>query len=218
MVYKKKYSKYDRYSKRAYNSLAVASKALSVAYGVKKLLNVEFKFHDVQLTNETIPIIPLITQISNIALGDTDVTRDGSQIKAVRLNIKWTVQVNATAATQNRMRIMVVQDKQTNGAIYTDTDLLQDVSAQDGIVSMNNLDNKFRFRVLFDRRIAVSSDGTATKFVSFNKKLQMKIRFDADAAAITSLTSNSISVLMLSNHATLTPSVTMFSRLRYVDN
>jgi len=94
MPYKKSYNRrpkgrpYGRYVKHAGTALDYSIKALTIARGIKKMINVEYKFHDVQLTSVALPQTPLITQLTNIAQGDTDQTRDGAQVKLTRLSIK----------------------------------------------------------------------------------------------------------------------------------
>lgn len=206
----------SRYLGYAGSAVSTASKALAVAYGIKRLLNVEFKFHDVQLTLTPVTIAPIITQLTNIAQGDTDQTRDGAQVKLTRLNIKLYIQ-NNSGSNSTAMRIMIVHDKQTNQAIYADTDLLSDVTANDGIVSSLNLDNKYRFEILYNKVVTMQNVGNSTHYLNIKKELDLRLRFDASTPSIADLTSSSLSIVFISS-TTANPIVTMFARLRYVDN
>ncbi len=185
---------------------------------LKRLINVEFKFHDVQLTVFSIPVVPVITQLSNIAIGDTDNTRDGSQLKCLSLQISYLLQIHASASS-SVVRVLLVKDKQTNQAIYSATDLLSDVTASDGIVSPYNRDNRLRFTVLHDKTHVLTTAG-ANRTRVFGKKFRQDqvIRYDASAGDITDLTQSSYSIIFTSNEPTNTPTVTLFSRLNYVDN
>ncbi len=232
MPYQRKYTKYKkRYKRRtsyrkpassgylgyAGTAINTASKALAVAYGIKKLLNVEFKFFDTQLTATAIPVIPVITQLTNIPQGDTDQTRDGAQVKLTRLDIKMVVNSHASAVS-TEFRVMVVLDKQTNQAIYNATDLLSDVTAGDSIVSALNLDNKYRFRVLYNKVMSFSNVGHNSQYTQISIPLDLRLRFDASTPSIADLTSNSLSMLFTSSQATNTPNLSLFARIRYVDN
>ena len=55
-----------------------AKKALVIAKGVRRLLNVEIKNFDTQFTFVTLGA-PTITQLTNIPRGDTTNERDGAQ-------------------------------------------------------------------------------------------------------------------------------------------
>ncbi len=194
-----------------------AKRALLMAKSIKSLMNVEFKNHDVSATSIAISTTPDITQLTNLAQGDTTNTRDGASVKFVSLSFKYTL-VQHADATATLVRIMLVLDRQTNEAIYTDTDLLADVTVADAIVSPRNLDNGHRFRVLYDKVHALSDSGSVVQYGKFYKKLQLKVRYDAAAALIGSITQSSLSLFIVSTEPTSTPAFTHRIRLRYVDN
>ncbi len=203
------FGKADRYAGRT--ALFMAKKALS-------MLNVEYKFHDVQLTSTTLTDVPLIVQLTNIAQGDTETTRDGAQIKLTRLTLRYRLQASGTPQ-KNQIRVILVHDKQTNQSIYAIGDLLQDTTAIDNLISPNNLDNKFRFKVLYNK-VHTTSLGSVSGFLykEINMELDMRIRFDASTPDITDLTSSSLSIVFIDNEAVNGSALTLFSRLRYVDN
>lgn len=217
--YKKRYNKnfYDRNIPRVQSAMNVASKALVIATAVKKLVNVEYKFHDVQVTSTAITDTPTIIELTNIPQGDTDITRDGAQVKLVRINIKYSILINVTAAS-TQVRCMLVHDRQTNQAIYTATDLLADATNIDNITSMLNLDNKYRFQVLYNKVHTLSNVGRNNSYSEVSKQLNLKIRYDGSTPDITDLTSSSLSWLVVGNQATSDPIHTFFSRVRYIDN
>ncbi len=194
-----------------------AKKALGIAKHLKRLVNVEIKNFDVQQTNTTIAGSPVIIQLSNIPQGDTTITRDGAQCKVLALELSIFL-TRHSSSTNSTVRLMLVCDKQTNQAIYVNSDLLEDVTIIDGLVTRYNLDNKFRFSVIWDRLFHINEGSSSSK--SFKKTFRMNkiLRFDGNTPSIADLTSNSLSLVQVSNEATNTPSITMFSRLRYVDN
>ncbi len=219
MPYKRNYSKktYKRPGYRACGKMVYgdAKKALIMARGVKRLLNVEIKFFDTQLVSAMNNSIT-ITQLTNIPQGDTGITRDGSQCKMLGLAFDYFIAVHASAVS-TICRVMVVVDKQTNQAIYDDSDLLEDTSSVDSIVSPRNLDNKHRFTILYDKRHNLSA-ANATVHVKTYIKKDLLLRYDASTPSIADLTQNSLSFLMVSNESTNTPTIASFSRVRFVDN
>ncbi len=194
-----------------------AKRALLMAKSIKSLMNVEFKNHDVGQTAVAFAVAPVITQLTNIAIGDTTNTRDGSSVKLVSILFKYNILMNASA-TKTACRVLIIHDRQTNEAIYTGTDFFSDVSAGDGIVSARNLDNGHRFQVLYDKVHTYSATGRQISYHQFYKKLNLKLRYDNAAAAITSLTQSSLSLVLVTNEATNVPTITSLTRLRYVDN
>ncbi len=218
--YKKKtrYSRSTRYMSQGHSALALAGQALTVAYGVKKLMNVEFKFHDVQFTSANISTSAKITELTNIPQGDTDQSRDGAQVKLTKINIRYMITAHASDPT-TLVRVMLVHDRQTNQAIYEILDLLQDTSANDSICSLLNLDNKYRFAILYNKVHTFSDNWKEASFHEINKTLNLKIRYDNSTPDITDLTSSSLSLVMISTSASTNfPVATVFARLRYVDN
>lgn len=217
---------YRRYNRRSYKKQKcpvpmfgrLDRKAYKMAKKALRFLNVEFKHHDVKATIQAISDTPLIVELTNISQGDTDTTRVGAQIKLSQLNIKLDAIINSSASP-TFLRVMLIKDKQTNQLPYAASDLLEDISISDSIVSPLNLHNKFRFRVLYDRVYTLSAaGGEPLRYFQINKILNDKIRYDASSGTIGDLTSTSYSLLLVSNQPVNTPAVTFFSRVRYVDN
>ncbi len=194
-----------------------ASKALVLAKHVKSLLNVEIKNHDTGLTQTAISSTFQVIELTNIAQGDTTLTRDGASLKVTGINLKYKLSQHASA-TNTQVRMLLVHDTQTNQATYGAVALLADASIHDSIVSPRNLDNTRRFKVLMDRVHSYSATGRTNSVHSFNKKVSIKIRYDNPAAAVGSITQSSLSLVLVSDEATNTPLITHIIRLRYVDN
>jgi len=163
-----------------------ARKALLLARHVKNLINVEVKNHDVQQTAVAFTNTGVITQLSNIAQGDTTITRDGAQCKVIGIYLAYFLQVSATAP-RTAVRIMLVLDKQMNQAIYTIGDLLEDVTGSDILITPRNLDNKHRFTVLYDKNHNLST-ANSTVVVRKYIKRNILLRYDASVPDITDLT------------------------------
>lgn len=197
--------------------LSDAQKALALAKSLKALVNVEIKNHDTGLTQTAISSTFQIIELTNIAQGDTTLTRDGASLKLTGVALKYKLSQHASAVN-TQVRILLVHDTQTNQATYGAVALLSDATIHDAIVSPRNLDNARRFKVLMDRVHSFSGTGRTNSTHSFYKKLNIKIRYDNAAAAITSLTQSSLSLVLVSDEATNTPLITHIIRLRYVDN
>ncbi len=211
-------SKYRRPSYRSCGKMVLSDgrKALLMASHLKRLVNVEIKNHDVQITGSAITDTAVITQLSNIPQGDTTITRDGAQVKALSLEFVAHLGLN-TSGTTTIVRLIIVRDKQTNQAIYTAADLLDDVTSGDQLASPYNLDNKFRFQILHDKVYNLHASNT-NQIVKKTFKLNHILRFDGSTPSIADLTSSSYSLLSVGNEITNDPTIVLFSRLRFVDN
>lgn len=214
---------YRKKSRPGYGSCAKmvygdAQKALAIARSVKALINVEVKNFDFVQTSTLVTDTVGISQLSNIPQGDTTNTRDGAQIKMLGYDLNYLIRQDASATTVTWIRIMLVLDKQTNQAIYTNTDLLENVTTVDAIISPRNLDNMKRFSVLYDRVHTLSPGGSQGVHVKKYIKREALIRYDASTSAIADLTSNSLSLIQVGSQVTTDPAISVFGRLRYVDN
>ncbi len=198
--------------------LTDAQKALSIARSVKSLLNVEYKQKSNAAQSLAITDTASAVQLVALSQGDTAITRDGSQVKFTSLRFSYFIKIHASALN-TMVRVMIVHDKQTNQAQATATDVLQDSTPVDAIVSPYNIDNVSRFRILYDKVHGLSSVGsTSCVQRTIHKKLNLKVRYDGNAGNVTDLTQDSIFLILVSDEATNDPTISHQLRLRYLDN
>ncbi len=222
MSYRRLYRK-RRYNKNNYPRRLPKTRNLAMQlYKLKRLVNVEQKFFDVtSAATNIVDGVGTIVQLTNIATGNTDVTRNGAQIKLTSWSFKAFVTISPSIAIDgDTVTIMLVEDKQTNQAIYATADLLSSVVNLLSTVSALNLDNKFRFKVHKRWTFQINSSSNPIKVLKFYKKFgnNMKIRYDGSTPDITDLTTKSLSLLIISTAATNVPQIIFFNRLRFVDN
>ncbi len=172
----------------------------------------ETKFHDLDIDDAIIAVGGTIAQVSclTIAQGTTESTRIGRKIIVRHIGWKFNMVLPSSAsagATSDTVRVILYQDKQTNGATATVTGILETNDYQ----SFNQLANKSRFRTLMDRTYSLNSapsgDGTTTNtgehriHASLFKKLDIAIEYDNSftTGVIGTMRSNNIGVLLLSH-------------------
>lgn len=194
----------------------VAKQAFNMAKKALMSLNVEYKCHDVNDNLVSVNQTPTIIQLTNIPQGSTAITRDGNQIKITANYLRFNIIGGSSA--NSLFRLMLVQDKQTNQAVYTIGDLLATGDANSNITSPLNIDNKYRFTVLYDKVFRTSNVSNNALYKDIYKKMQLRIRYDASTPDITDLTSSSLSLVFISNLASGNPSITYYNRIRFVDN
>lgn len=93
--------------------------------------------------------------LSAIAQGDTETTRDGRKVVLKSYDIRGQVRIDSIASEvtieiPNFIRVLLVLDKQTNGAQFNSEDVLEDTTNYDGL-SHRNLQYERRFKVLKDQ-------------------------------------------------------------------
>lgn len=190
--------------------------------------NIEKKFHD-QLTTAAAPITGGIVTNSSaeasmlrIPEGNGEEERLGRQITLVNMNIRGKV---STAPDGNNngdlVRVIFYQDKQTNGAGVTPSEILESVN----VLGFNNLSNKSRFRILSDEVFDMnyfSSFGDTDRrvqYFSVYKNLNMKVEYSNDSTdgALATIRSNNINCLLVSENTGADSSVEMQIRFRFTD-
>lgn len=184
---------------------------------LSRFVNTEEQYKDYQQTLLAVSGTPHLLSICDIGQGDAVSDRQGDSIKVTKLQMKYYIEQGGSA-TQTQIRIMLILDKQANGALPSVGDFLLDASVDDQLVSLLNLDNKFRFIVLYDRLITLSSSGTRTIGGKVFKKMQTHIRYSGTTNSTSNIQSNNYFLYIASNETSTNPSITYMLRVKYVDN
>ena len=139
------------------------------------------------------------------------------KVASVLVRIRAVAHVDALSTS---VRCILVHDKQTNGAIFTTAGVIRDATVTDAIISPYELDNKFRFRILYDKvlNLVPANDSVIQMTEYYKRDMEIKIRYSGNAGDITDIPSSSLALLLISNQATDTPNLTVFVRIRFVDN
>jgi len=145
-----------------------------------------------------------------ISEGTDDSSRIGEHIMISKVYIRLMFNMNEEnpAFAYDVVRVMVVLDKQANGAPINEVDLL---GTAYGPLKFLNTDNAKRFRVLYDESVILKANGAAalnppgTPLVArdvevldiYLDHLNIHTRYNDPMGSITSITSNNIAVIML---------------------
>ncbi len=183
---------------------------------LKGMINVEYKNKYTQLTASVTGDTPAFFSLVNMIKGDDDNLRQGNQIRVKLVYLNALIKINASA-TNTTLRYMIILDKQCNGVNPTAPELFQDNTVNDIMVSPLNPDNKFRFRILYNKLVKLS---TTLPTVQLKKYLKVDyiIRYDGNAGTTADITSNNLIVLLFSDEVTNDPTVTHNIRMSYIDN
>lgn len=195
----------------------------------------ELKFHDIDwdqaAADWTAGKISNTSSLILIGQGVTESTRIGR--KAVIRSIGWRGQLEliaqSTVGLPNSVRVMLIQDKQCNGAaplVATTAGVLASANYQ----SFNNLANKGRFKVLMDKTYAMNvigsaGDGTSNdaaaveRNFTFFKKCNIPIEYSGTAspAVITEVRTNNIFGLLIAGDAGANIKLDSKFRFRFAD-
>jgi len=156
--------------------------------------------------------------LNGVSQGVTPTTRVGRRILMKSLYIRWFLQLAATTTGGTPVRMLVVYDKQTNGAAPSVTDIV----LTDEITSPMNLSNSKRFQVLCDQTWScVGTGGPQSIVLNKYMKLDKTVEFNTgNAGTVADITSGSIYVLCWSGNglAVTVPLGVLYSRVRFQDS
>lgn len=172
-----------------------------------------------------------INCLNAMAQGDGESQRGGRMCYFTSLQIRGWVLFQASASATSPsvpgyVRILIVRDKQSNGATYNSEDVLQAPSSSNvASEALRNLQYLQRFTVLKDitvKQSIYSGVGTATDSDwcaqqvpwKCNIKLNMKTLFTGTTGTIANIVDNSLHVMAIYQGSTV-PTMGYFARVRY---
>jgi len=119
----------------------------------KNIFQHEKKFIDVNITanNYLVSGSAAITLLNGIVQGTDENTRIGRQMNIKSIYLKGTVQSSTTTVGNGNIRTIIVIDQEVpQSAGSGSTMAITDFLVSDQLVSLNNLNNRKRFKILFN--------------------------------------------------------------------
>ncbi len=187
----------------------------------------ELKFFDTTIGGG-IAATMAIFNLTKVPQGNGESERIGRKFIIEKISINYHISLPAktvASSTSDTMRVMLILDKQTNGAKFVATDLID----TDSIFSFNNLSNSNRFRILYKKNVDLAAGGAAdndvnfvfseaSKYLMFTILVEIPIEYDNsfDTGAITTIKSNNVYWVTQSRSGQGIGLGT--ARIRYVDN
>lgn len=233
MVYKKGVlSRYGRTSYPGATTAKVASRALYIASKCARALNTEKKYHDLRAAN-TFVGGPQVLLLNGVAQGDGASTRDGDQLKMIKIQTNLVLQNDSTPSVY--FRALLVLDKQSDGAAPAFTEIFDSGTAATAPLQFMNLDNNMRFRIIKDCGLHSVEGKKATdpggerniKLISVYKEFHdnkkkgvdgIKVRFSGATSGVGDISTNALYLILIPSTNTTSLSYEYNSRMRYVDN
>lgn len=156
----------------------------------------------------------ILSCLNLIAQGDGEGARTGDSIMMKQLHVNFQFTINSSASN-TRVRAIIFNYKQPQGATPVNTFVLQSAT----INALYNHDNAGLYTILYDRSVNLSNTGLqeTTRMVT-RKFYQLHEAFDGTSASVADIQRNALWLLLMSDEATNTPSVSWRSQLMYVDN
>jgi len=159
------------------------------------------------------------SQLLNGLVPDSTATgRIGRRVIMKSLYIRVLATLATTSTQGAPIRMLVVYDKQSNGAAPAVTDVM----TTNSFISVNNISNRDRFVTLCDQVLPnIGTGGNFTENLVVYKKINLPVQYNAGTAGtIADITSGSIYITFAQGGTILTvgPSITYYARVRYTDS
>jgi len=160
----------------------------------------------------------VLTLLNGCQQGITATTRLGRRVTLKSIYIRANFQVASATTGSCPVRILIVQDRQPNGAAPTAIDIL----AADQINGLNNLSNSRRFVTHFDHVIPViGTAGPQAQSAVLHKNVNIPVEFNSGTlGTVADISSNSLYALVYANNGTGTAAINSLiqCRVRFSDN
>lgn len=193
-----------------------AYKAYKMAMWLKRLVNVEIKKLDGDIySGASVTNTGSVTQLTAVAQGDTDLTRNGNSIKPLSLLMKGEIQMS-TSASNSVVRVMVFKDTQQVADTSPSVGDVLDGSFTNLYLAPLNNETVGRFKVIYDKLFRLNIQGKSSAIINVYKKLYGHVRFNGSAS--TDIQKGGIYLLVVGDEPTNIPSITLQTRICYSDN
>jgi len=178
----------------------------------------EFKAVDVTATVAT-DTASSVTLLDGIARGDEINERIGREVTLRSIQVTGTAYVAPAAGIDQNHRVLIVYDRQTNAAALTAAQVLAAVTCY----APRNLENRKRFKILFDRtwHLNATAEPNSQHIFKFYRRLAHPVTFNAgDAGTVADIVTGSLYMVTVGSVAAgaTAGSVLVSSRIRYTDN
>ena len=170
--------------------------------------------------------------VSAVAQGDSATNRDGRIYYIHSIFCRGEIRITALESqiapfATNVIRVILVEDTQTNGAEISGADVMTGAGAVEDHLGFRNLQHSGRFKVLWDRTFVITipqtNEGAANlfahgtqirKFTFFKKfKKPIKVHTDGTSAIVGDITDHTLQVVGVANSTS--PTLTYHMRMRF---
>ncbi len=166
----------------------------------------------------TMSATPGIVPLTLVAQGDGGAEREGNSIVIKSLSLKIAVEMDTSQTSGNLNRFMIVQDNSVNGTQFTDGELLQIPGISQNIVSALNLDNSQRFRVLWNKVVALAPNGIESAYREKFMKFNLKARYSGTGALISGVKTHGLFFVHMTDLPSAQNTLTYDIRIRFADS
>lgn len=197
----------------------MASDGFFLAKKLARLVNVEHKYHEINVSGTTADTAGTIIPIncnntaypSNaISQGDGEHQRNGSSIKPLSYTLKGNMWTQTGLLAGARLRFIIFKHEHSNNQTIFPTSFLDTNSVN----AFKNWDNRFQFKTLYDKTMSLNANSNEIRSFNIHLKLTGHTQYQGDSDLIEG---GALYILVITD----TPTAINYgfrSRLTYVDN
>ncbi len=194
----------------------IGAQVLSDVNSIRKMFNTELKYND-SVATTTVGTTFTIYLLNALTQGTTSTTRLGDTIRASRLQLNISCNIN-TASTTGYVdfRIFVIRDLQPNGATFAAASYLQ---APTNVLSPINMAQCKRFVTIDDQIFTLDLQGPEA--YTYRKVYELNFHPEyglGNAGTVADISKDALFLAVLSNDNTNMPGYTFYSRFQFIDN
>ena len=197
--------------RRKYSPYQMAAYALKGVNYVKGLVNSEMFHNTVSGISNPTPV-GTIVPLTNIAIGDSAVTRTGNSLFVRSIVMNFNCSQNASALDNTFIRMILFIDTQQ---VSDTTPVSSDIFATTGPNALVNLDSAGRYKFLKTWEFALSTQNPA-KVIKYYKNIRHHVRYNGPNAQ--DLQKGGIYLALVSSQSTNVPAINYQIRVGYHDN
>lgn len=181
---------------------------------VLSMINTEDKYNDQTQSNQSVPNTGFVSSVLTVmARGTADNERIGNKVLGKDILIRGSVAINSASTVTQNVRLMLVCDKEYDGATAALTDVLQSVDP------FSPIEEHFtkRFTILRSYNFALSSQRPNVTFKIYSK-VPWHVWYDGSGSTSTDGKENQLYLMAVSDLSTNVPVLTYYSRFKFYDN
>lgn len=197
-----------RVVKGASAAYSLAKAAYRGVQFVRGLVNAEYKNYDLSFSPTT-DTTGSVTPLTNVTQGVASTNREGNSCRAKSILCNYTVTKNGAASSTFIRLILFKWNDDTNPTVTTVLD-----SAN--INAPMSIANSDKYKIMMDKRIDLDSAVRISYMQKYYRKLNWETKWTA--AGNTAYKEGHIWLLAISDQATNTPTVSFYTRFRFIDN
>jgi len=201
----------------AEDAWSLAQRTATGLNAIRKLINIETKIIDTQVSNTAFDRTGIVYPITQVAQGLDYTNRVGDSIKLQHIEFHARLFQNAVA-TQSVMRVIIFRDLDGYGTAPTTADVLEVVGTAPVTLTPYKWLNRERFSILFDEFFTVNAAGDTAVPIFYSASHAGHVRYLTTTAATAANGKGSIYVTFVSDEVTNTPNFAFYSRVTFTDD